>query len=180
MKIKNLRKAVSCYKQCNAGGRYDSRYGVLMLDRSTGELWTDEFSDFGRGSFAVYDDPSLCNLSHRIKEAELDINEATVKMFAEKLCRRWKDTGKIKRFFVRTMQETYVILSDGKGKGYFFGEKSFDEPLTFEVAQKADYSNVEGCETLEEIAANAYGEKGIINFDPDDLECNIKCEIVEF
>lgn len=89
MEIKNLRRAVAYYKECNAGGRYDSRYGVLMLDRSTGELWTDEFSDFGRNSFTAYNNTAVCNLSRRMEVAEIDINEANVKMFAEKLCEQW-------------------------------------------------------------------------------------------
>lgn len=87
MKIKNLRKSVSYYKQCNAGGRYASRYGLLMLDTGTGELWVDEFSDWGHHSYAVYDDPDICCISNMIEEADIDIKEATVKAFAEKLCK---------------------------------------------------------------------------------------------
>ena len=89
MKIKNLRKAVSYYKECNAGGRYDSRYGILMLDRASGELWVDEYSDFGRNSFTAYNNPALCNLSRRMEMAEININESSVRMFAEKLCEQW-------------------------------------------------------------------------------------------
>lgn len=86
----------------------------------------------------------------------------------------------MKRYFVKTNAYNCVVFADGSGKGYVFRETEYNEPLTLKVAQKADYSNVEGCETLEEIAANAYGEKGIINFDPDDFYSNPECEMVEF
>lgn len=84
----------------------------------------------------------------------------------------------MRRYFVKTNAYSCVIFADGSGKGYYiFDEMPFDEPLTLEVVKRADYSNVEGCETLEEIAANAYGERGIIDFNPNDPDFE---EVVEF
>lgn len=37
-KLIGLKKAVGEYKKYNAGGKYSPEYGLLMLDKSTGEL----------------------------------------------------------------------------------------------------------------------------------------------
>ena len=83
----------------------------------------------------------------------------------------------MKRYFVKTNAFNCVVFADGNGKGYLFGEMSFDDPLTLEVAKRADYSNADGCETVEEISACAYGERGIIDFNPNDPDFE---EVVEF
>lgn len=43
MKIKGLKSAVGEYKSTNKEGYYSPRYGHLMFDRGSGEIWTDEF-----------------------------------------------------------------------------------------------------------------------------------------
>lgn len=69
VKLKNLRKAVGDYQTCNKGGIYSPRYGVLMLDPETGELWCDEFYSLGHNSFSVYHSP-VVYLSKRINEID--------------------------------------------------------------------------------------------------------------
>ena len=67
----------------------------------------------------------------------------------------------MKRYFVETNGYNCVAFVDGNGKAYVFHEEAFDEELTFEYAKSADYSNVEGCETAEEIACSVDGENVI-------------------
>lgn len=47
MKIKGLKTAVGDYKRANKEGYYSPRYGYLMFDRESGEIWTDEFYSLG-------------------------------------------------------------------------------------------------------------------------------------
>lgn len=65
MKIKGIKKAVGDFNKLNAGGYYDPRYGILMLDRNSGEVWTDEFYSLGHNSFKVYHDEAIINLSKK-------------------------------------------------------------------------------------------------------------------
>lgn len=51
IKIKGVKKAVGDYKRTNAEGWFSPRYGYLMLDRSTGEVWTDEFYSLGHNEW---------------------------------------------------------------------------------------------------------------------------------
>lgn len=54
MTIKGLKKAVGDYQRANAGGWADPRYGKLMFDKSTGEVWTDEFYSIGHNTWKEY------------------------------------------------------------------------------------------------------------------------------
>lgn len=75
----------------------------------------------------------------------------------------------MKRYFCESQDYNVVIFADQAGKAVMVDETAFNEPLTLEVAKAADYSNFDGCETVEEAAANYYtGE--IINFYPDEFE----------
>ncbi len=74
----------------------------------------------------------------------------------------------MKRYFCEAQDYNVVIFADEAGRAVMIEETAFDEPLTLEAARAADYSNLEGFETIEEAAANYTGE--IINFYPDEFE----------
>lgn len=62
MKVTGLKKAVGDYQKFNKGGRCDPHYGLLMFDKSTGKLWTDEFYDLGRNSYIEYNSADIVAL----------------------------------------------------------------------------------------------------------------------
>lgn len=84
-KITGLKKAVGEYNRANAGGFYSSRYGYLMLDRSTGEVWTDEFCDYGHGTYKNYHSSDIINLSREILGHGITVSMKSVRQFAEQL-----------------------------------------------------------------------------------------------
>lgn len=51
MKITGLKKAVGEYQRANKEGYYSPKYGYLMFDKATGELWTDEFYSLGHNEW---------------------------------------------------------------------------------------------------------------------------------
>lgn len=88
MKLKGLKKAIGEYKRANADGIYSPRYGNLMLDKSTGEIWCDWHYDLGRGEYTLYHSTDIIDLAAEMSIAinygtfpELPINMQTVKMF---------------------------------------------------------------------------------------------------
>lgn len=81
---KELKKAVKEYNTLNKGGKYSPKYGCLMLDKESGEIWTDEFYSVGHSSHIEYDSKTIINLGKIMKEKELEINEDNVKSFIEK------------------------------------------------------------------------------------------------
>ena len=83
MKIHNLKKAIGDYKRFNEGGAYNPRYGLLMYEKSSGYLWTDEFYDLGHNSYIVYDD-DVVNLGLLMKEKGIEVNMKNTKEFIEK------------------------------------------------------------------------------------------------
>lgn len=83
LKIRGVKKAVGEYNRANAGGCYSPRYGYLMLDRSTGEVWTDEFYSLGHTSWINYHDSAIINLGSKIDDK---ITMTTVRRVAEKYC----------------------------------------------------------------------------------------------
>lgn len=85
MKIKGIKKAVGEYNRANAGGYYSPRYGYLMLDCETGEVWTDEFYSLGHNEWKQYHSNAVVNLGNYIGGDDKDINMATVREYAEKL-----------------------------------------------------------------------------------------------
>lgn len=85
MEIKGIKKAIGEYKRANAGGAYSARYGKLMLDRESGEVWTDEYYDLGHGSYTKYSSMAIVNLGAELRERGLEINMANAKTVATKL-----------------------------------------------------------------------------------------------
>lgn len=82
--VKNLCKAVSDYNEFNKGGVYDPHYGKLMYNKSTNELWTDEFYALGHTSFKQYDDPNIVDIVYEMAEQAQDavtVNTTTVSQF---------------------------------------------------------------------------------------------------
>ena len=85
MIIKGLKEAVGDYKRANSEGAYSPRYGVLMYDKSTGELWTDEFYSLGHNSWKEYHSESIVNLSSLMRERGVEVNMKNVRAFIESL-----------------------------------------------------------------------------------------------
>lgn len=84
MKIKGLKKAVGDYQKANKGGYYSPKYGYLMFDKETGELWTDSFYGYNY-SWNEYHDKDIINLSRLMRqEGEYIISMKTIKAFCEK------------------------------------------------------------------------------------------------
>lgn len=89
MKITGIKKAVGEYQRANAGGYYSPHYGNLMLDRGTGEVWTDTFCSIGHNEYKVYHDPMIIDLvawvlEMGIVEPPALVNMANVRTWAEK------------------------------------------------------------------------------------------------
>ena len=84
MKIHNLKKAIGDYKRFNEGGAYSPRYGLLMYEKSSGYLWTDEFYDLGHNAHAIYANDDIVNLGLAMKEKGIEINMKNTKAFIEK------------------------------------------------------------------------------------------------
>ncbi len=84
MKIKGIKKAIGDYQRANKGGYYSPHYGCLMFDKSTGEIWTDEFYSLGHNSWKEYHDDNIINVVNKMAElegAEIKINTKSVKEF---------------------------------------------------------------------------------------------------
>lgn len=84
-RIKGIKKAVGTFNRANAGGAYSPRYGVLMLDKEAGEVWTDEFYSMGRNSWKEYQDENIINLSGYMAQQEIPVNMENVRTVAESL-----------------------------------------------------------------------------------------------
>lgn len=87
IEIKGIKKAVGDYNRANANGFYGARYGNMMLNRNTGEVWTDEFYSLGHNEWKEYHDKSIINLVGYMAEYHNDdfaVNMTTVKEFASK------------------------------------------------------------------------------------------------
>lgn len=97
MKITGIKKAVGDYKRANAGGIFSPIYGCLMLDRSTGEVWTDEFYSLGHNEWKEYHDKSIINLVHWATYnypepcCEDMVSVINVKKWAEYACAKYKE-----------------------------------------------------------------------------------------
>ena len=83
--VKGIKKAVRTFRKANAGGCYSPHYGVMMLDRGTGEVWTDEFYDLGHNSWKEYEDRNIMNLSGYMGQRGIAVNMANVRTVAESL-----------------------------------------------------------------------------------------------
>lgn len=83
MKITGLKKAVGEYQRANKEGCYSPKYGYLMFDKTTGELWTDEFYSLGHNEWKQYQSNSIINLGRIMTENNIEINMKNVKSFIE-------------------------------------------------------------------------------------------------
>ena len=88
LKITGIKKAVGYYKWAYRA----SWYWDLMLDRLTGEVWTDAFPSLNEWN--VYHDEAIINLGRIMIENGLDITMVTVKQAAEEVC---KEYGRVKK-----------------------------------------------------------------------------------
>ena len=84
VKLRGLKKAVGDYQRANSYGYYSPWYGVLMLDRSTGELWTDEFYSLGHNEWKVYYDGDIIDpdIITLVSWGHTDVTMAYVKVLA--------------------------------------------------------------------------------------------------
>ena len=81
IKIKGLKKAIGAYNRINAGGCYSPLYGYLMFDKSTGELWTDEFYSIGHQMWNKYHSADIINLGKEMTFRGIAITMQNVKDF---------------------------------------------------------------------------------------------------
>ena len=84
IKIKGLKKAVGDYHRCNAGGGYSPHYGYLMFDAEDNTLWTDEFCDFGHGSWVAYSSPTIYRIDADVIMEYGKVAMQTVRQYIEK------------------------------------------------------------------------------------------------
>lgn len=87
MKITGIKNAVGDYNRANKGECYSSHYGRIMLDRSTGEVWTDEF--VGDGTYIAYAKEAIINLGRKIGNDNNTVSMKTVREYAERLCNEY-------------------------------------------------------------------------------------------
>ena len=69
MKIKGLKKAIGDFNRANAGGARSPHYGILIFNKSAGEIWCDEFYDIGHNSWTEYHDENIINISRMMRDA---------------------------------------------------------------------------------------------------------------
>ena len=85
MKITGIKKAVGIYNYAKSMGVYSPIYANIMLNRSTGKIWADEFCDSGRNSWVEYEDKAIISLSSILKARGIKVNMANVKAIAQQL-----------------------------------------------------------------------------------------------
>ena len=90
--IKGIKKAVGDYQRLNAGGAYSPHYGVMMLNKETGEIWTDEFYSLGHNSWKEYKDKNIMNLSAYMEQREITVNMNNVRIIASRIMEKFKMT----------------------------------------------------------------------------------------
>lgn len=64
----------------------------------------------------------------------------------------------MKKYFVETNGYNCVAIVDKEDNALILHEECFNEPLTLESAKRADYSNLNGDETVEECLASMGGD----------------------
>lgn len=85
MKFTGLKKAVGEYNRANEGGIYSPRYGYLMYDMQTGEIWTDEFYSLGHNEWKEYHSDSIINLGAIMEREGVKISMKNVIAFLENM-----------------------------------------------------------------------------------------------
>lgn len=81
LKLQGLNKAIGDYHRANSGGPYSARYGHLMLDKSTGEIWTDEFYSLGQNEWKEYHSKDIINLGYRMENDGWEITRDNIKEY---------------------------------------------------------------------------------------------------
>lgn len=128
LKLKGLNKAIGDYHRANSGGPYSARYGFLMLDKSTGEIWTDEFYSLGQNEWKEYHSNDIINLGHRMENDCWEITRDNIKEYCLLKYRIVSKYLKIK----------YVVeVSDGNS-GYYLNCKNYKDALK-KYAEQKDY-----------------------------------------
>lgn len=92
MKITGYEKALKEYREWKSIDR--RYYASIMLDRYTGEVWCDTFTDCN--SWEEYDDPAIINMGIEIamRCGDFTVNATTVKEVAEILCDEYAKSNK--------------------------------------------------------------------------------------
>lgn len=91
----NEAKAIKALKEYNLANKGDpAKYGHLMLDRSTGEVWCDVFCDLGRNSVTHYKNEAIIDLaremSNRSRYYDFTVTKANIVDCTTKLCEEWE------------------------------------------------------------------------------------------
>lgn len=81
LKLQGLNTAIGNYHRANSGGPYSPRYGYLMLDKSTGLIWCDEFYSLGHNERISYHSPDIINLGLIMENQGYEIDRESVKEF---------------------------------------------------------------------------------------------------
>ena len=98
--IKGVKEAVGDYNRLNKGGKYRPQEGRIMLNRATGDVWTDAYSH-NEHTEIVYPEPIIrldnwmqqlgyCGRHEPAAEVSmLIIDMQTVRDEAEKIVEQW-------------------------------------------------------------------------------------------
>lgn len=81
LKLQGLNTAIGNYHRANSGGPYSPRYGYLMLDKSTGLIWCDEFYSLGHNEWISYHSSDIINLGIIMENQGYEIDRESVKEF---------------------------------------------------------------------------------------------------
>ena len=144
LKLQGLNKAIGDYHRANSGGPYSPRYGVLMLDKSTGEIWTDEFYDLGHNSFAEYISDDIINLGYRMENEGWEITRDNIKEYCLLKYRIVSKYLKVK----------YLVEVFDGNSGYYLDCKNYKDALK-KYAEQKDYY-MKGKKEFASIELNKY------------------------
>lgn len=78
-----LKKAIKDYIDFNKCGYYNPRYGVIMINREDGAVWTDEFYSLGHNSWKVYNSKSIISLSQELLVRNIEITKQNFDIIME-------------------------------------------------------------------------------------------------
>lgn len=110
LKLKGLNKAIGDYHRANSGGPYSARYGHLMLDKSTGEIWTDEFYSLGQNEWKEYHSSDIINLGLIMENAGYEINRDNIKDFVFKRYKILSDYLKCKYIVRAYLNDEHIMI----------------------------------------------------------------------
>ena len=92
----NETEALKALKEYNIANKGDpARYGRLMLDRSTGEVWCDVFYDLGHNDVTHYKSEAIIDLakamSDRSRYYDFTVTKANIVDCIKKLSEEWEE-----------------------------------------------------------------------------------------